>query len=122
MDTDTEYSNFPTVSVDGWVSCPFTAASLHAHETVTLESQANVLPLTRDNKYLLQNDAKRELAKEIVLNTPSRLEGKTRILRASDVLLSLAGRPTTNGIHSLLQLGGRSMDVSYRLGGTIKLT
>ncbi|KAL4872109.1 hypothetical protein BDV12DRAFT_6703 [Aspergillus spectabilis] len=44
----------------------------------------------------LQHNAQRELEKDIVLNTSSRLEGKTRILRASDVLLSLAGRSITS--------------------------
>ncbi|KAI9375845.1 hypothetical protein BJX61DRAFT_548625 [Aspergillus egyptiacus] len=38
----------------------------------------------------------RNLENEIMLNTSNRLEGKTRLLRASDILLSLAGRSTTN--------------------------
>ncbi|KAL4911688.1 hypothetical protein BDW62DRAFT_207200 [Aspergillus aurantiobrunneus] len=46
-----------------------------------------------------QNDAKREIEKDLILNTPSRLEGKTRILRGSDVLLSLAGRAITDDHH-----------------------
>lgn len=74
---------------------------LYVPEMAALVPYANVLYLSRDSKYLLQNDAKRDLENEIILNTPSRLEGKTRILRASDVLLSLAGRPTANGIHPL---------------------
>ncbi|KAL4992841.1 hypothetical protein BDW68DRAFT_172866 [Aspergillus falconensis] len=47
----------------------------------------------------LENDAKRALEKEILNTTRSSpLEGKRRILRASDVLLSLAGRSTTSEI------------------------
>ncbi|KAL4794433.1 hypothetical protein BDV19DRAFT_399414 [Aspergillus venezuelensis] len=48
------------------------------------------------DRHHFQTDANRELEKELILNTPSRLEGKTRILRASDVLLSLAGRSSTS--------------------------
>ncbi|KAL2828170.1 hypothetical protein BDW59DRAFT_171016 [Aspergillus cavernicola] len=50
----------------------------------------------RDGKQHIQNKANRDLEKEIVLNTSNRLEGKTRILHASDVLLSLAGRRITS--------------------------
>ncbi|GAB1217284.1 hypothetical protein ATERTT37_006520 [Aspergillus terreus] len=47
----------------------------------------------------LQSEARREFEKEILLGdspsgTSNRLGTKTRVLRASDVLLSLAGRPT----------------------------
>ncbi|KAL4967396.1 tetratricopeptide repeat protein [Aspergillus stella-maris] len=48
------------------------------------------------DRHHIQADANRELEKELILNTPSRLEGKTRILQASDVLLSLAGRSSTS--------------------------
>ncbi|KAL4945135.1 hypothetical protein BDV06DRAFT_231825 [Aspergillus oleicola] len=47
-------------------------------------------------RHHIQTDANRVLEKELLINTPSRLEGKTRILRASDVLLSLAGRSSTS--------------------------
>ncbi|KAL2871372.1 tetratricopeptide repeat protein [Aspergillus lucknowensis] len=50
----------------------------------------------RQSKHHLPNDAKGDLEKDIILNTSNRLEGKTRILRASDVLLSIAGRSITN--------------------------
>ncbi|KAL4927505.1 uncharacterized protein BDV17DRAFT_292506 [Aspergillus undulatus] len=55
---------------------------------------ANVLV----NRHHPQNDAQahRDLEKELILHTPSRIEGKTRILRASDVLLSLAGRSSVS--------------------------
>ncbi|KAE8142195.1 hypothetical protein BDV38DRAFT_236105 [Aspergillus pseudotamarii] len=46
----------------------------------------------------LPSDTRRELEKHIVLSDASqttRLGSKTRILRASDVLLSLAGRSTS---------------------------
>ncbi|KAL5339735.1 hypothetical protein BJX70DRAFT_363011 [Aspergillus crustosus] len=46
----------------------------------------------RESNHLQQ----RELEKDIILSTSSRLEGKARILRASDVLLSLVGRSITS--------------------------
>ncbi|KAL2786812.1 hypothetical protein BJX66DRAFT_312104 [Aspergillus keveii] len=49
----------------------------------------------RESKHHL-DDAKGELEKDLILSTSNRLEGKTRILRASDVLLSIAGRSITN--------------------------
>ncbi|KAL2841451.1 hypothetical protein BJY01DRAFT_249557 [Aspergillus pseudoustus] len=49
----------------------------------------------RESKHHL-DAAKGELEKELILNTSGRLEGKTRILRASDVLLSIAGRSITS--------------------------
>ncbi|KAL4905294.1 hypothetical protein BDW74DRAFT_185318 [Aspergillus multicolor] len=70
-----------------------------------LESDYGLRYSTRHRDYLmsisgdrnLEGDAKRELEKEILLTSrSSRLEGKRRILRASDVLLSLAGRSTTS--------------------------
>ncbi|KAL4803284.1 hypothetical protein BDV18DRAFT_145557 [Aspergillus unguis] len=42
-------------------------------------------------------EASRGLSKEILLNTSTRLEGKTRVLRASDVLLSIAGNGSADG-------------------------
>ncbi|KAJ0425297.1 hypothetical protein BJY00DRAFT_325597 [Aspergillus carlsbadensis] len=49
----------------------------------------------RESKHHL-DDAKGELEKDLILSTSNRLEGKTRILRASDVLLSIAGRSVTS--------------------------
>ncbi|KAL3448493.1 hypothetical protein BJX65DRAFT_317386 [Aspergillus insuetus] len=49
----------------------------------------------RESKHHL-DDAKGELENDLILSTSNRLEGKTRILRASDVLLSIAGRSITN--------------------------
>ncbi|KAL3456060.1 hypothetical protein BJX64DRAFT_294426 [Aspergillus heterothallicus] len=49
----------------------------------------------RESKHHLE-DARGELEKDLILNTSDRFEGKTRILRASDVLLSIAGRSITS--------------------------
>ncbi|KAL4954001.1 hypothetical protein BDW69DRAFT_164016 [Aspergillus filifer] len=48
------------------------------------------------DRHHIETKANQEFEKELILSTPSRLEGKTRILRASDVLLSLAGRSSTS--------------------------
>ncbi|KAE8151245.1 hypothetical protein BDV25DRAFT_128931 [Aspergillus avenaceus] len=53
----------------------------------------------RDADENLQSDTRREFEKHIILSDPShttRLGSKTRILRASDVVLSLAGRSTSD--------------------------
>jgi hypothetical protein len=70
----------------------------------------------------LENDTKGEIENEILLNTTrsSPLEGKRRILRASDVLLSLAGRSTSSGIayfHCILRKRRWRTDaLTYEIG------
>ncbi|KAH8431394.1 uncharacterized protein LDX57_009057 [Aspergillus melleus] len=67
-----------------------------------MECDRYVSPSDREvvGNYKLHPEARLELEKQITLGgaspvTPSRLKAKTRILRASDVLLSLAGRSTS---------------------------
>lgn len=52
----------------------------------------------------MQTDTQREFEKEIQFSgsadgSSSKVQGRTRILRASEVLLSLAGRRSINGIY-----------------------
>ncbi|PLB49391.1 hypothetical protein P170DRAFT_509943 [Aspergillus steynii IBT 23096] len=68
-----------------------------------MECDRYVSPSDREavGSYNLHPEARLELEKQITLGgashpTPSRLKAKTRILRASDVLLSLAGRSTSD--------------------------